>query len=137
MLWGMALFKLGVVERCPVALVLLETGRGRLADRAWPVICFGTSLDIAHGLGLRFFVFRRSPVQLLGESLLIALGWVGAVMLAFKTTWLDPVTRRLAAAGRMAFCQLHSGNPDLHHHFLWPTASACMARSTVCYSYRS
>lgn len=101
MLWGMALFKLGVFSAAlprsfywKLVAVALFIGV--------PVICFGTSLDVAHGWSFDFSFFIGSQFNY-WASLLVALGWVGAVMLAFKTAWLNPVTRRLAAAGRMAF----------------------------------
>jgi uncharacterized protein len=36
-------------------------------------------------------------------SILVSLGWVGAIMLASQAEALLPLTRRLAAVGRMAF----------------------------------
>jgi uncharacterized protein len=101
MLWGMALFKLGVLSAARprsfywklIAVALLV---------GVPVICLGTSLDVAHGWSFDFSFFIGNQFNY-WASLLVALGWVGAVMLAFKTEWLNPLTRRFAAAGRMAF----------------------------------
>jgi uncharacterized protein len=101
MLWGMALFKLGVLSATrPRSFYWKLVAAGLLVGV--PVICLGTSLDVAHGWSFDFSFFVGNQFNY-WASLLVALGWVGAVMLAFNTAWLNPLTRRLAAAGRMAF----------------------------------
>ena len=101
MLIGMGLFKLGVF------------GAGRAPSLYWqliavgvfvgiPVILYGTYRDFARGWDFRYSFFYGAQFNY-WASVLVSLGWVGAVMLACKSAALAPITSRLAAVGRMAF----------------------------------
>jgi uncharacterized protein len=101
MLIGMGLFKLGVF--CA----------GREPSLYWrmiavgvfvgiPVILYGTYLDFAGGWDFRYSFFYGAQFNY-WASVLVSLGWVGAVMLASKSAALAPLRRRLATVGRMAF----------------------------------
>lgn len=101
MLVGMGLFKLGVFS-------------GKLPDRPYqrmiavalligiPVTLYGTYSDFATGWDFRYSFFVGAQFNY-WASLLVSLGWVGAVMLASKAKAFLSLTRRLAAVGRMAF----------------------------------
>jgi uncharacterized protein len=101
MLIGMALFKLNVFR-----------ARLRAADY-WtmvfvaiclgiPVILCGTYRDFAAKWDFRYSFFYGMQFNY-WASLLVSMGWVGAVMLACQSRQLIPLTRRLASVGRMAF----------------------------------
>lgn len=67
-----------------------------------PVTLYGTYRDFAAGWDFLYSFFYGTQFNY-WASLLVSLGWVGAIMLASKATALVPLTRRLAAVGRMAF----------------------------------
>lgn len=101
MLFGMGLFKQGVF------------GAGRAPSLYWamialavfigiPVILYGTYRDFAGGWDFRYSFFYGAQFNY-WASLLVSLGWVGAVMLVCRTSAPAPLARRLAAVGRMAF----------------------------------
>ena len=101
MLIGMALFKLGVFAAkrsqsvyWTMIVVALLVGI--------PVTLYGTYRDFAAGWDFRYSFFYGMQFNY-WASVLMSLGWVGAVMLASKATALLPLTRRLAPVGRMAF----------------------------------
>ncbi len=101
MLIGMALFKLGVFSakasaRLYLSFVLVAIFVGL------PVIAYGTHRDFATGWRLPnsfFFNFQFNY----WASIVVALGWVGAVMLVCQSSRLKRFTARFAAVGRMAF----------------------------------
>jgi uncharacterized protein len=101
MLIGMALFKIGVfAARRSAAFYWALIATGVLAGV--PVILYGTYRDFVSGWDFRYGFFYGAQFNY-WASLPVSLGWVGAVMLASKSTALLPITRRLAAVGRMAF----------------------------------
>jgi uncharacterized protein len=61
-----------------------------------PVTIYGTYRDFASGWDFQYSFFRGMQINH-WASILVSLGWIGAVMLFF------PANRRLAAVGRMAF----------------------------------
>jgi uncharacterized protein len=101
MLAGMALLKLGVF------------GAKRPASFYWkmiavgfcigiPITLYGTHRDFVTGWDFRHGFFYGAQFNY-WASLLVSLGWVGAIMLASRAVVLIPLTRRLAAVGRTAF----------------------------------
>jgi uncharacterized protein len=101
MLIGLALFKLGVF-----AAARRATDYWRMIAVGLfvgiPVTIYGTWRDLASGWDFRYSYFLGSQFNY-WASLLVALGWVGAVMLVFHSGVLRGATRRLAAVGRTAF----------------------------------
>jgi uncharacterized protein len=100
MLLGMGLMKLGVFSasrsrRFYCWLVALGYGLGL------PLVGYDTYALISHDFHYKEFLPSQYLFNYLG-SLLVALGHVGTVMLVFKCGALPWLTRRLAAAGRMA-----------------------------------
>ena len=101
MLIGMALFKLGVfaakrsqsVYWTMITVALLV---------GLPVTLYGTHRDFAAGWDFQYSFFFGMQFNY-WASILVSLGWVGAIMLASQAEALLPLTRRLAAVGRMAF----------------------------------
>jgi len=101
MLIGMALFKLDVFRaRLPApdygTMVVLAVCLGI------PVVLYGTHRDFAAKWDFRYSFFYGMQFNY-WASLLVSLGWVGAVMLVCQSGRLLPLTGRLAAVGRMAF----------------------------------
>ncbi len=101
MLLGMALFKTGffsakLAPRVYLLFVALAVIIGI------PVILYGISANFAANWKVpdTFFVGLQFNYW---ASLLVALGWVGVVMLVVKTKILKSLTERLSAVGRMAF----------------------------------
>jgi uncharacterized protein len=101
MLAGLALFKLGVFSgQRPVSLYW-----GMIAVALCvgiPVTVYGTHRDFAAGWDFRYSFFYGAQFNY-WASLLVSLGWVGAMMLASRAAALLPLIRRLSAVGRMAF----------------------------------
>jgi uncharacterized protein len=101
MLVGMALFKLGVFSaRRPSSFYWTLIAVGLLIGI--PVTLYGTYRDFAAGWDFRYSFFYGMQFNY-WASLLVSLSWVGTIMLASKAAVLIPLTRRLAAVGRMAF----------------------------------
>lgn len=101
MLVGMGLFKLGTLSaQRPGWVYWTMVVMGVLVGV--PVILYGTQREVATGWDFRYSFFYGAEYNY-WASLLVSLGWVGAVMLASRATKLLPLTRRLAAVGRMAF----------------------------------
>jgi uncharacterized protein len=101
MLVGMALFKLGFFSarrRAPDYWTMITIA---LAFGI-PLILYGTRRDFANGWDFRYSFFYGAQFNCWG-SILVSLGWVGAMMLASRAAALLALTRRLAAVGRMAF----------------------------------
>jgi len=101
MLAGMALFKLGVFSgKQPAStywtMIAIAVCYGI------PITLYGTHRDFASGWDFRYSFFYGTQFNY-WASLLVSLGWVGAIMLASRAAALLPLTRRLAAVGRMAF----------------------------------
>lgn len=67
-----------------------------------PATLYGTHRDFAAGWDFRNSFFYGLQFNY-WASLLVSVGWVGAMMLASQAAPLLPLTRRLAAVGRMAF----------------------------------
>jgi uncharacterized protein len=97
---GMGLYKLGVFNATRstafyVTLVVVAVVVGL------PVIAYGVHRNELHGWSLEYsFYFGPQPNY--WASILVALGWVGLVMLVCKSSTLRRWTRPFAAAGRMA-----------------------------------
>lgn len=101
MLIGMALFKFNVFR-----------ARLRPADywtMIFAAVCLGVPLtlygsyrDFATKWDFRYSFFYGMQFNY-WASLLVSLGWLGAVMLVCQSRQLLPLTRRLASVGRMAF----------------------------------
>jgi uncharacterized protein len=101
MLAGMALFKLGVFSaKRPASLYWTMIAVALCVGI--PVTLYGTHRDFAAGWDFRYSFFYGAQSNY-WASLLVSLGWVGAIMLASRAATLLPFTRRLAAVGRMAF----------------------------------
>ena len=100
MLVGMGLFKLGVFgvhrsRRFYLAMVAAAVVVGI------PVIVYGVHRHFAAGWDVRYSFFIGNQYNYWG-SVLVALGWVGAVMLVCQSRRLVPLTRPVAAVGRTA-----------------------------------
>jgi uncharacterized protein len=100
MLLGMALFKLGVLDgsrsrRFYLALVASGLCLGV------PVIAWGIAENFARDWEPVYAVLLGNQYNY-WASLLVALGWVGLVMLVCRSARLRPLTRPLAAVGQMA-----------------------------------
>ena len=100
MLWGMAMFKLGV----------FSAQRSRMFYWGWivaailiglPLIWCGIEAAFAAGWSARY-VHYFGQIFNYWASILVAMGWVGVVMLLCKGGRLKFITRPLAAVGRMA-----------------------------------
>jgi uncharacterized protein len=101
MLVGMALFKWGVFSaKRPSSFYRMMIAFGLLIGI--PVTLYGTYRDFATGWDFLYSFFYGMQFNY-WASLLVSLGWVGAIMLASKAAALVSLTRRLAAVGRMAF----------------------------------
>jgi uncharacterized protein len=101
MLVGMGLFKLGIFSaRRPGWVYWMMIVAGGVVGI--PLILYGTHREAASGWDFRYSFFYGAEYNY-WASLLVSLGWVGVVMLASRATKLLPLTRRLAAVGRMAF----------------------------------
>ena len=101
MLIGMGLFKLGIFG-ARRALSLYWRMIAVAVFVGIPVILYGTYRDFAGGWDFRYSFFYGAQLNY-WASVLVSLGWVGAVMLACRSAALAHLTRRLAAVGRMAF----------------------------------
>jgi uncharacterized protein len=100
MLLGMAFFKLGVLSgqrsrRFYLAMVVL----GILG---LPVVGYGVYQQAAHGWSGEYTLFYGTQYNY-WASLLVAGGWIGAVMLVCRSGRLAGLVEGLAAVGRMAF----------------------------------
>jgi len=101
MLVGIALFKLGFFSarlRAAEYWTMIFVA----ACAGIPAVLYGTHRDFANGWDFRYSFFYGAQFNY-WASILVSLGWVGAMMLASKFAALLPLTRRLAAVGRMAF----------------------------------
>jgi uncharacterized protein len=101
MLLGMALLKLGVFSarrsrRFYLRLLAVGSGVGI------PVVAYGVYSNFAAGWDVRYSLFLGSQFSD-WASIPVALGWVGTVMLACRSAAFAPITRVVAAVGRMAF----------------------------------
>lgn len=100
MLIGMALLKWGVLtgersRRFYVAMLAAGFALGV------PWIVYGVTRNFANNWSLRYSMFQGSQFNYWG-SLLVALGYLGAVMLWLRSGWWTPCRDALAAVGRMA-----------------------------------
>ena len=100
MLTGMGLYKLGVLSAArsvKTYLVMAAVGLGV----GLPIVEFGVRQNFAHGWDVRYSFFFGTQYNF-WASALVAIGYVGLVMLVVKLGAMRPVTRALAAVGRMA-----------------------------------
>ncbi|MGH7460826.1 MAG: DUF418 domain-containing protein [Longimicrobiales bacterium] len=100
MLVGMALFKLDVFTARRThafyrGLTMFGLGLGV------PIVTYGVWANFREGWNVRYSFFFGSQFNYWG-SVLIALGWIGAVMLFVRSGKLSGLQRRLAALGRTA-----------------------------------
>jgi uncharacterized protein len=101
MLAGMALFKLGVFSAkrpAPLYWAMIAVG----LCIGIPITLYGTHREVAAGWDFRYCFFYGAQFNY-WASLMVSLGWVGAIMLASRAAGLFPFILRLAAVGRMAF----------------------------------
>ncbi len=100
MLIGMALYKFGVFSAARSNRFYLGlVGVGLFFGI--PAVMYGEHRNELAQWAIEYSFFFGPQFNYWG-SILVALGWVGVVMLACKNTTLEPVTRRFAAVGRMA-----------------------------------
>jgi uncharacterized protein len=101
MLLGMALFKLGAFHASWSRrdyLWLIASG----AFVGVPVILFGVYQNFARNWDIRYSFFQSMQYNYWG-SYLVALGWVGLIMLWSRSSLLTGLKARVAAVGRTAF----------------------------------
>lgn len=100
MLAGMAFLKLGVLQaRCPVRVYWLMIASAICVGI--PITLYGIHHNLSSNLG-SLYSFVVAAQFNYWASLLVSLGWIGAIMLASRSVLLLPVTRGLAAVGRIA-----------------------------------
>ncbi len=100
MLIGMALFKLGILSaEISRSFYLRMTSLG--FGLGLPIVVFGVLYCNDHGWDVRSAFFGGSQFNYWG-SLLVAAGWIGAVMFVCQKGSFQSLTRRLAAVGQMA-----------------------------------
>jgi uncharacterized protein len=100
MLVGMGLFKLGVFSAARsagtyIVFALLSLGIGI------PIVWYGLEQQVAHEWSVKYSFFLGNQYNY-WASLLVSLGYVSVTMLLCKSDKLHPMTRPLAAVGRMA-----------------------------------
>ena len=100
MLLGMALFKLGVLSAARSRSFYLGLV-GLAVLVGLPLVGYGMQRNIASGWPTPEFFFLGTQYNYWG-SVLVALGWIGTVMLLCQQS-VAMITGRLAAVGRMAF----------------------------------
>ena len=101
MLIGMALLRWGVLGgRRSAATYRLLLGAGLLIGL--PLVNWGTRLKIAAQWEAIPSFFVYSAFNYWG-SVVVALGWIGAIVLLTRSRFWRPLVDRLAACGRMAF----------------------------------
>jgi uncharacterized protein len=101
MLLGMALFKWRVVTgEQPRSVYQRMTVTGFLVGL--PIVAFGIWRNFAAGWDARYSFFFGSQFNYWG-SIVVDMGWIGAVMLACSSTGLAGLKAALAALGRTAF----------------------------------
>ncbi len=101
MLLGMALFQWGVFSgRRSARFYWTLVALGALVGL--PVVYYGVVQQFAHNWSFEYSMFFGGLYNY-WASLLVALGWVGAVMLACRSDALRAFVRPFAAVGRMAF----------------------------------
>jgi uncharacterized protein len=101
MLLGMALFKLGAFHgRWSRRQYLLLVGAGLLVGI--PMIIFGVVQNFAHNWDFRYAYYQGGQYNYWG-SYLVALGWIGLIMLWCQSSRASALKERMAAVGRMAF----------------------------------
>ena len=101
MLVGMGLFKLGVLSAVRSSRFYWSLIAAALAIGI-PVVLFGVRQNFDAGWNVKYSFFIGSQYNY-WASILVSLGWVGAVMLICKHGILRAATTRLAAVGRTAF----------------------------------
>jgi uncharacterized protein len=99
MLIGMALFKMRIFDASRSKFSYLGMIAGALVVGI-PTVLYGVSWNFENGWPLAsFFIGQQFNYW---ASLIVALGWIGAVMLLFKSALLPSFTGRLGSVGRMA-----------------------------------
>ena len=101
MLVGMALFKWGVFSASRSRL-LYGTFITAAILIGIPTVLYGIQRNFDAGWDPKYSFFFGSQHNY-WASILVSLGWVGIVMLVCRHSFLESVTHRLAAVGRMAF----------------------------------
>ena len=101
MLLGMALFKLGAFHaRWSRRQYLSLVGAGLLVGI--PITLFGVIQNFAKHWDLSYSFYLGAQYNYWG-SYLIALGWIGLIMLWCRSPWAPALKERIAAVGRTAF----------------------------------
>lgn len=101
MLLGMALFKLGVMSgRADTRVYRRMIAAGVVVGV--PLVLLGVRRNLTTGWAAPDYLFAGSLFNYWG-SIPIALGWIGAAMLAIRFRIAPNFTARLSSAGRMAF----------------------------------
>jgi uncharacterized protein len=101
MLLGMALFKLGAFHaRWSHRRYLSLVGAGLLLGI--PVVSFGVAQNFAKHWDLQYSFYLGTQYNYWG-SYLVALGWIGLIMLWCQSPRGQPLKERMAAVGRTAF----------------------------------
>ena len=100
MLFGMALFKLGILtaERSKQFYSRMMAA-GFLIG--FPLVIYGVVQNFANNWDGTYSMFAGSQFNYWG-SLFVSLGYIGMVMLIAKSEWMPKVVNRFAAVGRMA-----------------------------------
>ncbi len=101
MLVGMALYKWGVLSAARGDRFYRRLAAMGIVGGSVPILA-GTWLDFATGWSWPHSFAFWSQLNYWG-GVVMALGYVGAVMLALRLGWLPGLQARLAAVGRMAF----------------------------------
>jgi len=101
MLLGMALFKLGAFHgQWNRSRYLLLCGIGTVVGI--PITLFGVVQDFARNWDVRYSMFIGSQYNY-WASYLVALGWIGLIMVWCQSSRLPALRERMAALGRTAF----------------------------------
>lgn len=101
MLMGMALHKWGILAGARSRLFYTGMAAVGLAT-GLPLAAYGVVRNFAEGWPLEYSMFTGSGFNYWG-SLLVALAYIGMMMLVCKAPLLAPITWALGAVGRMAF----------------------------------
>jgi uncharacterized protein len=103
MLLGMALYKWGVLTAHRTRrFYLWFTGIG--LGIGWPIVILGVVFNFKAGWSLEYSMFLGSQFNYWG-SLLVAMGYIGLVMMISKSMEQKKIIRPVAAVGRMALTQ--------------------------------
>ena len=100
MLFGMALFKLGVLtaERSKQFYTRLMVIGFTIG---FPIVIYGVVQNFANNWEDTYSMFAGSQFNYWG-SIFVSLGYIGMIMLIAKSEWIPSLVNRFAAVGRMA-----------------------------------